>query len=130
LLKKDRNRSFSRFDTNLVKRKRTVTERGGKGTLKRRSKKAMPIWPERDRTELSRTTKRGLVLSHAVPFYQPHATRPHTTWPHMSARNGQLMGILPSELLLRVSDNGLGKTEKKLTSWEKLSTTKDPRARK
>jgi hypothetical protein len=29
-LKKDRNRSFSRFDTNLVKRERTVTERGGK----------------------------------------------------------------------------------------------------
>jgi hypothetical protein len=27
-----------------------------------------------------------------------------------------LMGILLSELLLRVSDNGLGKTEKKLTS--------------
>jgi hypothetical protein len=26
-LKKDRNRSFSRFDTNLVKRERTVTER-------------------------------------------------------------------------------------------------------
>jgi hypothetical protein len=44
---------------------------------KRRSEKAMPIWPERDRTELSRTTKRGLVLSHAVPFYQPHTTRPH-----------------------------------------------------
>jgi hypothetical protein len=27
------------------------------------------------------------------------------------------MGILPSELLLRVSDNGLGKTEEKLRSW-------------
>jgi hypothetical protein len=65
-LKKDRNRSLSRFDTNLVKRERTVTERE-RG--KRRSKKAIPIWPERDRTELSRTTKRGLVLSHAVPFY-------------------------------------------------------------
>jgi hypothetical protein len=64
-LKKDRNRSFFRFDTNLVKRERTVTEREGK----RRSEKAMPIWPERDRTELSRTTKRSLVLSHAVPFY-------------------------------------------------------------
>jgi hypothetical protein len=69
-LKKDRNRSFSRFDTNLVKRERIVyRERGEKGALKRRSKKSMPIWPERDRTELSRTTKRGLVLSHAVPFY-------------------------------------------------------------
>jgi hypothetical protein len=33
-LKKDRNRSFSRFDTNLVKRERTVTERGEKGALK------------------------------------------------------------------------------------------------
>jgi hypothetical protein len=40
------------------------------------------------------------------------------------------MEILPSELLLRVSDKGLGKTEEKLTSWGKLSTTKDPRARK
>jgi hypothetical protein len=40
------------------------------------------------------------------------------------------MGILLSELLLRVSDNGLGKTEEKLTSWGKLSTTKDLRARK
>jgi hypothetical protein len=56
---------------------------------KRHSEKAlwkMPIWPERDRTELSRTTKHGLVLSHAVPFYQPHATRPHTTQPHTSTR--------------------------------------------
>jgi hypothetical protein len=40
------------------------------------------------------------------------------------------MGILPSELLLRVSDNGLGKTKKKLTSSGKLSTTKDLRAQK
>jgi hypothetical protein len=40
------------------------------------------------------------------------------------------MEILPSELLMRVSDNGLGKTEEKLSGWEKLSTTKDPRARK
>jgi hypothetical protein len=27
------------------------------------------------------------------------------------------MGILPSELLLRVSDKGLRKTEEKLKSW-------------
>jgi hypothetical protein len=32
-LKKDRNRSFSRFDTNLVKRERTVTEREEKKAL-------------------------------------------------------------------------------------------------
>jgi hypothetical protein len=83
-LKKDKNRSFSRFDTNLVKRERTVTERE---MGKRRSKK-MPIWAKRDRTELSRTTKHGLILSHAVLFYQPHAMRPHMTWPHMSAWNG------------------------------------------
>jgi hypothetical protein len=114
-LKKDRNISFSRFDTNLVKRENCYRERGQKG----RSEKAlwkMPIWAERDRTELSRTTKRGLVLSHAVPFYQPHAMRPHTMWPHTSTRNGQLTGILPSELLLRVSDKGLDKTEEKLRS--------------
>jgi hypothetical protein len=29
---------------------------------------------------------------------------------------------------VRVSDKGLDKTEKKLRSWEKLSTTKNPRA--
>jgi hypothetical protein len=40
------------------------------------------------------------------------------------------MEILPSKLLVRVSDKGLGKTEKKLRSWRKLSTTKDLRARK
>jgi hypothetical protein len=32
------------------------------------------------------------------------------------------MGILLSELLLRVSDKGLAKTEEKLRSWGKLST--------
>jgi hypothetical protein len=40
------------------------------------------------------------------------------------------MEILPSELFLRISDKGLGKTEEKLRSWEKLSITKDLRARK
>jgi hypothetical protein len=40
------------------------------------------------------------------------------------------MGFLPSELLVRVSDKCLGKTKEKLSGWEKLSTTKDPRARK
>jgi hypothetical protein len=40
------------------------------------------------------------------------------------------MEILPSELLLRVSDKGLGKTKEKRRSWKKLSTTKDLRARK
>jgi hypothetical protein len=40
-------------------------------------------------------TRRGLVLSHALPFYQPHATQPHTTRPHTSARNGQLNGNPP-----------------------------------
>jgi hypothetical protein len=29
-----------------------------------------------------------------------------------------------------VSDKGLEKTEEKLKNWEKLSTTKNPRARK
>jgi hypothetical protein len=33
-------------------------------------------------------------------------------------------------LLVRVSDKRLGKTEEKLSGWGKLSTTKDPRARK
>jgi hypothetical protein len=126
-LKKDRNRSFSRFDTNLVKK--TERERGEKVLLK------MPIWAERDKTQLLLTCNQTLlVLSHAVPFYQPHATRPHaapqTTWRNTSAQNVQIDGFLPSELLLRVSDIGLGKTEEKLRGWGKLSTTNDPRARK
>ena len=124
-LKKDRNRSFSRFDTNLVKRERTVTEREGKKALWK-----MTIWAERDRTELSRTTKRGLVLSHAVPFYQPHATRPHTTRPHTSARNGKLNGNPPVRAPSEGFRQGLGKIEEKLRSWGKLSTTKDLRAQK
>jgi hypothetical protein len=40
------------------------------------------------------------------------------------------MGFLPSELLVRLSDKRLGKTEEKLSGWGKLSTTKDSRARK
>jgi hypothetical protein len=40
------------------------------------------------------------------------------------------MEFLPSELLVRVLDKGLGKTEKKLSGWGKLRTTKDPRAQK
>jgi hypothetical protein len=40
------------------------------------------------------------------------------------------MEILPSELLLRVLDKVLEKTEKKLRRWGKLSTTKDLRAQK
>jgi hypothetical protein len=32
-LKKNRNRSFSRFDSNLVKRERTITEIEGKKAL-------------------------------------------------------------------------------------------------
>jgi hypothetical protein len=30
------------------------------------------------------------------------------------------MGFLPSELLVRVSDKGLGKTKEKLSGWGKL----------
>jgi hypothetical protein len=40
-------------------------------------------------------TRRGLILSHAVPFYHPHATRPHTMRPHTSAQNDQLNGNPP-----------------------------------
>jgi hypothetical protein len=41
-----------------------------------------------------------------------------------------LTGFLSSELFVRDSDKGLGKTEEKLSGWEKLSTTKNPRAPK
>jgi hypothetical protein len=40
------------------------------------------------------------------------------------------MGFLLFELLVRVSDKRLGKTKEKLSGWGKLSTTKDPTARK
>jgi hypothetical protein len=90
---------------------------------KRRSEKVMPIWPERDRTELPRTTKRGLVLSHAVPFYQPHATRPHTTRPHTSARNDQLNGQLNGNPPVRAPfegfRQGLGQNWGKTNELEK-----------
>jgi hypothetical protein len=68
----------------------------------------MLIWAEIDRTELSRTTKRGLVLSHAVPFYQSHATRPHTMRPHMSAWNGRLNGNRPIQAPSEGFRQGLG----------------------
>ena len=54
---------------------------------KRRSEKYQFGLRETEPSSCSRTTKRGLILSHAVPFYQPHAMRPHT-----SAWNGQLNG--------------------------------------
>jgi hypothetical protein len=82
-----------------------------------RSEKAlwkMPIWAERDRTELSRTTKRGLVLSHAVPFYQPHATRPNTL-----ARNGQLNGNPPVRAPSKGFRQGLGENWGKTKELEK-----------
>ena len=50
----------------------------------------------------------GLVLSHAVPFYQPNATRPHTTRPHSSARNGQLNGNPPVRAPSEGFRQGLG----------------------
>ena len=125
-MKKDRNASFSRFDTNYVKKGRE--KEAEKVLLKGKCQ-----WPRETKpSSCSRATKRYLVLSHAVPFYQLHATRAHTTRPHTSAQHGtvNLTGILPSELLLRVSNKDLGKTEEKLRSWGKLSTTKEPRARK
>jgi hypothetical protein len=49
-------------------------------------------------------TRRGLVLSHAVPFYQSHVMRPHT-----SARNGQLNGNPPVRAPSEGFRQGLGK---------------------
>jgi hypothetical protein len=74
--------------------------------------------------------RRGLVLSHAVPFYQPHAMRPHMTRPHTSARNGQLNGNPPVRAPSEGFKQGLGENWGKLSSWEKLSTTKNLRAQK
>jgi hypothetical protein len=53
-------------------------------------------------------TRRGLILSHAVPFYQPHATRLHTTRPHTSARNSQLNGNPPIRAPCEGFRQGLG----------------------
>ena len=77
----------------------------------------------------SRPVPRGPFLP-APHDAVPHDATPQTTRPHSSARNSQLDGFLPSELLLRVSDKVLGKTEEKLRGWGKLSTTKEPGARK
>jgi hypothetical protein len=56
----------------------------------------------------ARMTKHGLVLSHVVPFYQPHTTRPHTTRPHSSAWNSQLNGIPPVRAPCEGFRQGLG----------------------
>jgi hypothetical protein len=90
--------------------------------LQREGKKAlwkMSIWAERDRTELSRTTKRGLFLSHAVPFYQPYATWPHTTRPHTSERNGQLNRNPPVRAPSEGFRQGFGKNWEKTKELEK-----------
>jgi hypothetical protein len=56
--------------------------------------------------------------------------RVHCGAPTAAPLTVNLKGFLPFELLVRVLDKGLGKTEEKLSGWKKLSTTKDPRARK
>jgi hypothetical protein len=123
-LKKDRNRSFSRFDTNLVKRERTVTERE-RG--KRRSEKCQ-FGPRE--TEPSSHVQPNVVSSCPTRSLSTSPTRCGPTRRGPTRQHGTvtLTGLLPSELLLRVSDKGLGKTEEKLMSWGKLSTTKDLRA--
>jgi hypothetical protein len=116
-LKKDRNRSFSRFDTNLVKRERTVyRERGEKGALKSQCQ----FGPRE--TEPSSHVQPNTVSSCPTQSLSTSPTRrgPTRRGPTRQHGNGHLMGILPSELLLRV----------KLTSWGKLSTTNELGARK
>jgi hypothetical protein len=104
---KKTNRNFSRFDTNLVKRERIVTERGGKGALKN-----VNLGRERQNRALTYNQTRSCPVPR-VPFYQPHATRPHTTRPHTSARNGQLNGNFPIRAPSKNFRQGLGK------NWEK-----------
>jgi hypothetical protein len=125
-LKKDRNRSFSRFDTNLVKRERTITERE-RG--KRHSEKCQ-LGPRE--TEPSSHVQPNAVLSCPTRSLSTSPTRRGPTRCRPTHQHGTVnyTGILPSELLLRVSDKGMGKIEEKLKSWRKLSTTKDLRARK
>jgi hypothetical protein len=59
-------------------------------------------------------TRRCLILSHAVPFYQPHVTRPHT-----SARNGQLNGNPPVRAPSEGFRQGLGENWGKTKELEK-----------
>ena len=88
---------------------------------KRRSEKCQFGPRETEPSSCSRTTKRGLILSHAVPFYQPHATRPHT-----SARNGKLNGNppvrAPSEGFRQGLGENWGKTKELGENWVQLRT--------
>src|SRR5215204_215779 len=82
-----------------------------------------------------RPHKHGLVLSHAVPSYQPHTTRSHTTRPHKRHDPTRQHGTVNLTDSFRPSsfcgsDKRLGKTEEKLRSWGKLSTTNGAGARK
>jgi hypothetical protein len=119
LLKKDRNTSFSRFDTNLAKRERTITEREGKRRSERcqfgprETEPSSHVQPNAvsscpTRSLSTSPTRRGLVLSHAAAFYQPHAMRPHTMRPHTSAWNGQLNGNPPVRAPSEGFRQGLG----------------------
>jgi hypothetical protein len=78
-LKKDRNRSFSRFDTNLVKRERTVTERGEKGALKNAN-----LGRERQNRALTYNQTRSRPVPHGPFLPAPRDTAPHDAAPHVS----------------------------------------------
>ena len=80
-LKKDRNRSFSRFDTILVKKDRTVTERGEKGALKNAN-----LGRERQNQTRSRPVPGGPFLPvPRGPFLPaPRDAAPHDAAPHVS----------------------------------------------
>jgi hypothetical protein len=78
-LKKDRNRSFSRFDTNLVKRERTVTERREKGALKNAN-----LGRERQNRALTYNQTRSLPVPRGPVLPAPRDAAPHDVAPHVS----------------------------------------------
>jgi hypothetical protein len=102
-LKKDRNRSFSTFDTNLVKRERTVTEREGKKALWKGALKRQCQFGLRD-TEPSSHVQPNAVSSCPTwsLFTSPMRRSPTRRGPTRQHGNGQLNGNPP----VRASSEG------------------------
>jgi hypothetical protein len=131
---KNRRRSCSRFATNLGNQElMRSSEREKKGVLKTAN------LGERDRnhscpcprpTWLHTLIWPNTVSSCPTRSLSTSPTRRGPTWCGPTRQHGTVIwtGFLLSELLVRVLEKGLRKTEEKLRSWGKLSTTKDPGA--
>jgi hypothetical protein len=105
-------------------------ERGKRSSEKALWKGNANLAWERQNRALTYNQMRSRPVPHGPFLLAACDVAPHDAAPHISTETVNLTGILLSGLLLRVSDKGLEKTEKKLTSWGKRSTTNDLRARK